>query len=184
VRPPRFLLTFIALGVIIGGVHTAFAQELTSIAAVRALSPTEAENRRPVRLRGVVTYYNPTQKIDLVLQDGNHGVFVGEFSHLNLSVAPGDLVEISGHTYWGVFAQNIRPDRVTVIGRAPLPEARPSTFEELASGALDCVFVETRGIVRRAWVDWQKKPERLMLEVASAGQRFSVWILNFDPAPG
>lgn len=183
-RPPRILLILVALSLSIAGLYAATAQELTSIAAVRALTPAEADEHRRVRLRGVATYYNPAQKIDLVLQDGDHGIFVGEFSDLDLSVVPGDLVEISGITYWGVFAQNIRPDRVTVVGSAPLPEPRPAGFEELASGALDCVFIETRGIVRRAWVDWEKKPERLMLEVASGGQQFSAWILNFDRALG
>jgi len=169
------------MSVLTGGLPTAVAQELTSIAAVRALTLEEADESRPVKLRGVVTYYNPAQKIDLVLQDRDNGIFV-EFENLDPSIAPGDIVEVSGTTFSGVFAQNLRAERFTIVGKSPLPEPRPSSFEELASGGLDCRFVEICGIVRRALVDRHQKPERLMLEVSSGGQRFSVWIMNFDPA--
>jgi hypothetical protein len=159
------------------------AEELSSIAAVRALTLAEADERRPVRVRGVVTYYNPIQKVDLVLQDGENGIFA-ETHDLDFAPSPGDLVEVSAVTASGVFAQNLHVKEATIIGRSALPSPRRASFEELASGALDCVFVETSGIVRQAWVDRDKKPERLMLEVASAGQRFSIWVLNFGPGIG
>src|SRR6266404_204474 len=51
-------------------------QVLTSLQQVRQLSTAEATNAFPVRIRGVVTYYDPTWWNILFVQDATAGIYV------------------------------------------------------------------------------------------------------------
>jgi PAS domain S-box-containing protein len=122
------------------------AQELRKAAAVRNLSAEEAGRHLPVRLRGVVTFFNENLYSRFV-QDETAGIYLRESTNTP-PLIPGQLVEISGRTSPGEYAPIVEPQSIRIVGNAPLPVAQPVTFGQLASGSEDSQFVEVIGIVR------------------------------------
>src|SRR5262252_201653 len=118
---------------------------LTHAAAVRELTPAEGDQKRPVRLRGVVTFF--FDRHSCFVQDESAGIYVGggeEFATLT----PGDLVEIEGASGRGDYAPIVRPSKLQVLGHTNLPPARQVSFEELMTGREDSQWVEVEGVVR------------------------------------
>jgi hypothetical protein len=74
------------------------SHELRQVAEIRRLTVAEANRNIPVRLRAVVTYYDPLGP-DLFVQDQTGGIWVDvETTKLNVPVSAGDLVEVTGVT--------------------------------------------------------------------------------------
>lgn len=120
---------------------------LTTAAAVRALSPGEAAEKRPVQLRGTLLLVTLSRDA-LVLRDETDGVYVELGGALGSVRRPGERLEISGVTGAGDFAPIVRATHVTWLGLGPLPPPRPTTIAELNAGGLDAAWVELEGIVR------------------------------------
>ena len=121
---------------------------LTETRAVRTLSPDDAEELRPVRLRAVVTYHHTFPGwIPLFVQDATGGIYV-ELRHA-LPVVAGDLVEVDGFTGSGMFAPVVLGARVRAIGRAELPAAASRTIDALLDGSSDSQWIEIEGVVRQ-----------------------------------
>ncbi len=117
---------FLAIGLLAGdSVWAAAAAPLTSIGAVKSLSPEQAAGKLPVRLRGVVTYVRPVER-NLYLQDDSGGVQLLP-SDLLGSLAIGDGIEVEGVTDPGSFRPAVQPARIRRLGRAELPAAPPVT---------------------------------------------------------
>ncbi len=119
---------------------------------VHDLSPAQAEQALAVRLRAVVTYYDPY--IDrrhgaLFVQDQSGGVFVALPSRPILQLRPGDQVEIGGVTGPGDYASVVMGRTVRLIGHpGPPAKPRPATSGQLLSGVLDSQWIEFEGRVR------------------------------------
>lgn len=124
---------------------------ITNVAAIRALSAAQAEQRIPVRLEGVITYFNESQpsKPFRFFQDASAGIyFYTDATTINPGLATGQSVELEGWTGKGEFAPTVFVRRARVIGQAQLPPAKPVSFEQLVSGGEDSQYVEIRGVVR------------------------------------
>ena len=138
---------------------------LTRAADIRTLSVSEANRNYPVRLRAIVTYYDP-QGPDLFVQDESAGIWVDtETARLNVAVSAGDLVELTGVTEQPDFAPEVGRPHVTILGKAPLPEPRRVSYQAMASTMVDSLRVEIEGIIQRVWKDQQD----LMMDVAMDG---------------
>src|SRR3990170_2446095 len=74
---------------------------LTTIRAVRELSPLQAAQRRPVRLAGVVRHASPHVG-DFFIQDETSPIYVQPCGQRELSA--GDHVEVTGFSDAGGFA--------------------------------------------------------------------------------
>jgi len=74
---------------------------LTRTAQLRALSPEEAVRRIPVRLRAMVTHYDPGWN-DVFVLDATGGAYVAAEQPLELR--QGQLVEVTGVSGPGEFA--------------------------------------------------------------------------------
>jgi signal transduction histidine kinase len=146
------------------------AEELRTAAAVRALTVEEAQEHRPVRLRGVVTFFDRGYFSHFV-QDDTAGIYLNTSTNLP-ALVPGQLVEVEGVTGAGEFAPVVLPGRVTVLGEAPLPAAQPSSIDELMGGQKDSQFVEVRGIVRSVQL---QQSQLYLIEIATGGARLSVY---------
>jgi len=112
-------------------------------AQVRALR--SMSGKVPVRLRGVVSYYDPDFHI-LFLEDPTAGIFV-----LTPGYAPvrqGDLAEVEGFADLGGFAPMVSEARFHTIGRAGLPDPPPVSRVELFSGKFDSQRVVVEGTVQ------------------------------------
>jgi hypothetical protein len=163
-----------------GGVQAAEPPAaLARVEQVRSLSADAAAGRHPVRLRGVVTFYNFDPKWNpLFVQDASGGIYVEVGSH-DLKVRPGDLVEVEGHSGPGMFAPLVVPSAVRVLGRAPLPMPLKRTIHDLLEGAWDSQWVEVEGVLRAV----TRSGLYVRLDLASQGRSFRCMVRAPDVAP-
>ena len=144
---------------------------LTTAAAVRNLSVAEAGQHYPVKLRGVVTFFD-NALYSRFLQDETAGIYLLE---TNLpALLPGQWVELEGFTSPGEYAPVIVPERVRILGVAELPTPRPATFEQLASGKEDSQLVAVAGIVRA--IQFDETSKHYLIELATGGGRLTVYV--------
>jgi signal transduction histidine kinase len=86
---------------------------------------------------------------------------------------PGQVVEVEGTTSPGEYAPIVVPKEIRVVGEAPLPAAKPVTYEQLAGGGEDSQFVEIAGIVRS--VQLHEASKYYLIEITTGGGRLSVY---------
>ena len=143
---------------------------LTTVAEVRALTAAEAGKHYPVKLKGVVTFYDDGLFLRFI-QDDTAGIYLNVTNALALK--PGQLVEVEGVTDPGEFAPVVKPTTVKVVGTANLPVAKPVTLQELLSGAEDSQMVQISGEVRA--VRYDNSMGNYFLEVVMGGERFTAY---------
>lgn len=108
------------------------------------MTPAQAEERRPVRLRAVVTF-NDSPSVVFV-QDATAGALFRPGGVVGLK--PGDEVEIQGYTQPALYMPGIERATFRLIGHGPAPVATPVTYAELISGRFHYQWVAVEGIVR------------------------------------
>lgn len=150
-------------------------EELRTAEQIRRLSTQQADLHYPVRLRGVITYFDekiPTKSFRFI-QDDTAGIyFYVDGSTNNPPLRTGQLVELEGETGAGSFAPVVTSHRISILGAAKLPEAKPVSFEELASGQEDSQFVEISGVVRTVRFDEQNS--YYLIELATGQGRLTL----------
>lgn len=142
---------------------------LTTVAEVRGLSAADAEKHYPVKLRGVVTFYDDGL-FSRFLQDDTAGIYLQVTNTLALQA--GQMVEVQGVTGPGEFAPVVMPTSVKIVGEGKIPDAKPSSLERLLSGAEDSQMVEITGNVRAA--RFEKMTGNYFVDVVAGGERFTV----------
>ena len=160
---------------------------LTRADQVRRLTPEQAAQGYPVRIRGVITDDVPAP--DFFVQDSYAGIYVEGSKLHSFAHHFGDLVEVEGITGPGKFAPVVREENLRVLGKGHLPKTRVYSFEELADGQLDSQWVQVRGIVRSVAIDhtsWREVtlamhlavgPGQLAVRIPIAEEHnFSRWI--------
>lgn len=155
----------------VGSLARADEQVLSCARDVLNLPAEVATLGLPVRVRGVVTYTEQSWAGQFFMQDATAGVFVGHSGRE--APQPGQVVDVSGTSHPGAFAPYIKNPRWSVVGSAPLPDAREISMERFASGIDDGQRVEVRGRVRRVLAE---KVDRSTLILSSGGQRFEVMV--------
>ena len=155
------------------------AAELQKAEQVRRLTTPEAERHIPVRLRGVVTFFDEGLYSHFV-QDDTAGIYLTTSTNLPPLVA-GQLVEVEGVTGAGEFAPVVIPSGVKVLGEAPLPAAQPASTEQLVGGQKDSQFVEVKGVVRS--VNFEKETQNYLVDIVTDAERFTAYIKEL-PVPG
>ena len=128
---------------------------ITNFATLRGMTPAAAAAHPPVRLGGVITYYDEAQEVGF-LQEGDAGVaFVPGASPGSPAPKPGDRAELIGVTDPGEFTPMVNGGAggaralVRVLGRSSLPTGPIPAVDELQEGRLDSRVVRVRGVVRR-----------------------------------
>lgn len=132
---------------------------LVTAAAVRKLSASEATRAQPVRLSGVITFYDPRSDY-LFFQDKTSGIYVEGARGTNLGLQSGMVIQLEGVTGHGRFGSIVMEPRIRVEGRARMPSPRAMTAETLFAQTEDTRWVEVEGIVnsvshspKHAWID-------------------------------
>lgn len=148
---------------------------LTNAAQLRALSADDAEKKLAVKLRAVITTFDPNHNV--FIQDETGGTFINTVRP-NSSLAPGDLIEVTGVTYPGYFVSGINPEKITRLLHGPLPAPVPVTFDDLLSTRWHYQRVEVSGIVRS--VAPVPAQQRFILKLAMGARKLEVQIV----APG
>lgn len=127
---------------------TGAVEPFTSISRVRALSPEEAAQGRPVAIEATISYCDPPRP-SLLLHDGREGIFVtltddpGE----RPKFATGMKVRIEGVTQPGGFLPIIEGRHIVVLGEGKLPEPLRIDSSELFSPELDCQWVQVAATI-------------------------------------
>ena len=158
-RSGYLVLITVALVVLLGPADALGRQErseqpdlstLTKAHDVHGLTPAQAARSYPVRLRTVVTYYDPC--IDPLhptvwVSDSSGGIYVELSSAPAVPLKAGDLVEITGVSAAGSYAPIVHASEARVIGKSPLPSAPRVSFGQILTGAEDGRWVEVEGVV-------------------------------------
>jgi len=119
---------------------------LRDIGQVQTMQVRDAQRELPVRVRGVITAANRSDRW-ASLQDDTRGIFVDFHAFSNAFPARADLCEVIGHTAPGDFAPIVVAEELKRFGRGRMPEpARPS-WNDLANGSMDVQWVEFQGLV-------------------------------------
>jgi signal transduction histidine kinase/CheY-like chemotaxis protein/HPt (histidine-containing phosphotransfer) domain-containing protein len=170
------------LGLALG--WAAAPEPLTNMSTFKRLTPQEAAGGIPVLFRGVVTGGAPSVG-ELFVQDGVQSIYVRP-SQAGLEVQIGDLVEVAGVSV-ASFSPWVDPSRVTRLGTAPLPPARPANGQDLLSPAFLESRVQVEGMVRRAVRDVRYTDPRfggppISLGLLVSGERVTatVWRRGLD----
>jgi two-component system cell cycle sensor histidine kinase/response regulator CckA len=148
---------------------------LHEVRRVLELAPREALRGYPVRLRGVVTYYDK-QLRDSFIQDATGGIFV---SPKSVPVTLGQIVDVEGFTAPGNFAPIVVDAKITPQGRGNLPPPHQPAIEQLVSGREHGQWAEIEGVVRSVSVE----EGYLFLHMAAGGVRFKARVPNISDRP-
>ncbi|MGC9940822.1 MAG: PAS domain-containing sensor histidine kinase [Verrucomicrobiota bacterium] len=159
--------------------------ELRTAEQVRRLSAQQADLHYPVRLRGVVTFFD--DKIALksfrFIQDDTAGIyFYVDGSANNPPLHAGQLVELEGVTGAGAFAPVVTSHRIQILGETNLPPAKPISFDELESGREDSQFVEISGVIRA--VRFEDSGKYYVLDLATGQGRLTLQAPQLPVARG
>ncbi len=118
---------------------------LTEVWRIHALSPVEAMEERPVRISGVVTYFDRAANI-MFVQDRSGGIYLPP-RELSNQIAAGDRVDVEGVTGPGEFAPVIASPRVTVLGAGIMPTPSAKSPETIFTGNQDGNWIQLDGVV-------------------------------------
>jgi diguanylate cyclase (GGDEF)-like protein len=124
--------------------------DITRVEAVRALTAAQADERRPVHVRGVVTVLSGW-KNSFFFQDATGGISIDRSSDAP-ALRQGQEVEIRGVTGPGLFAPVISAQDVRVLGDGKLPGPPLVDLDRLSGGKLDSQWIAVKGNVRSASV--------------------------------
>jgi signal transduction histidine kinase len=151
---------------------------LTTAVAVRGLSVEQAQQQRRVHLHGTVTFFDENL-YSRFIQDDTAGIYL-QASTNTPPLFPGQVVDVEGTSSPGEFAPIVVPTKVRIVGMAPLPAAKPVTYEQLASGKEDSQFVVISGVVRS--IQLQEASQHYLIEIATGGGRLSVYVRHLPVA--
>ncbi|HWI58954.1 MAG TPA: hypothetical protein VNZ22_17135, partial [Bacillota bacterium] len=172
----RALLRGVLMVLLLLACRPVFAQplpELHTAAEVRRLTTEQAERHYPVRLRGVITFFDQSQFFRF-LQDDTAGIYffldTTNAAHHALLRA-GQQVEIQGQTSKGEYAPIVNAQRIHVLGPGRFLAAKSVTFEQLASGQEDSQFVAVHGLVRS--VRFDERTKYFQIDIATGGGRLT-----------
>ncbi len=144
----------------------------TTAAEVHSMPPDMAGLGHPVRLRGVVTYYDPVWGT-LFVQDRTAGVFIDLRGRPAPNVRAGQEVQVDGLTAAGDFAPVVRGARITVFGPGAMPPAEAPGIDGLLEGRYDSRWVEGTGVVQAI----AEEGGHGVLEMVEGAHRFRVHVL-------
>jgi len=146
---------------------------LTTVAAIRGLSVERTEQKLPVHLRGVVTFFDESL-FSRFIQDQTAGIYLQFPANVGPpELVPGQVVDVTGTANPGEYAPVVVVDKLNVVGEMPLPQAKPVTYQQLASGAEDSQFVEITGIVRS--VRRLDNSQNHQIEITTGGGRLLIF---------
>jgi hypothetical protein len=149
------------------------AAEMLTAAQVRSLTPQQAAQGLPVKLKGVVTYSDDGFNSRFV-QDDTAGIYFFSLRSNMPSLSAGEIVEIEGVTSPGAYAPIIAPSSIKVVGQGNLPGAKSVSGQQLVSGQEDSQFVQVSGIVRS--VNFDNATGQYWLELVTDGERFTAFV--------
>ncbi len=154
---------------------------LTTARQVHQLATDQAALASPVRLRGVVTFYDPWQAGHkaLFIADASGGIFIAPGPAPLPPMHAGSVIAVSGVTDPGGFAPIVSDPQIRLLpGTLPLPTPLRVQLPLLLTGAEDGQWIEIEGIVRAAEPD----AKHVVLTVATPDGTFTATTVREDRA--
>jgi len=148
---------------------------LTNAQQLRELDPETAGENLPVRMVGVVTYYDATL-FNLFFQDATVGIFVLVASDISTHFAAGQEIEVVGVSGKGDYAPIVKASAIRVLGKAQLPVPRRVSIDQLLTGLEDSQWIEVSGVVRSTTI----LDGRHYLNLAMNGQRIMTYVKGLN----
>jgi signal transduction histidine kinase len=136
------------------------------------LSAKQTDGNIPVRIRGIVTYYEPG--VVLFVQDETAGIFVYHTGE-RLKVSAGQYVEVTGVAAPGLYSPIIASPQFRPLEDGPKILPRPISLAEIGRGGMDAQWVEFTGLVQ----ELKPLPDRLGLELYVPPDRITVLVADF-----
>lgn len=158
------------------------AGPLASVAAIRALSQTEAARGREVVIQGMVTWSLPES--DVFFLHTIMGSVRVYYDRTKTGVIPyGKYFTVKGVTRVGLTVPGVELREYVDLGSMSHPKARPISYEEAMTGQLDAEWVELRGFLQftESEGDWR------WIHVMTPGGKFVGHLqspVNFVANPG
>ncbi|HXE81160.1 MAG TPA: response regulator [Vicinamibacterales bacterium] len=185
-RSTKLLVPSAADVTVVGGAAAAAGESgrtrlpvLTTVHAVHSLPPEQARRAFPVRVRAVVTYFNPVGR-NLIVQDDTGGIYVVVHTNpLPDGLRAGHLVDLEGVSGPGDFAPVVTNPRLRIVGERPLPEPRRVDLEALFRGAAESEWVEVGGIVDSL----SYSDGRANFGLTAGSHKFTVEVASGSPLP-
>lgn len=119
---------------------------LNQPSTVRALTQEQAELQVPIHLTARVAYIAAPGTV--FVQDASGGTFFRTRDSIG-DLAIGDLVEVQGVSFPGLYLTGIDASSFKVLEHGDPPPATPASFDDLLSGRFHYQRVALQGIVRR-----------------------------------
>jgi signal transduction histidine kinase len=147
--------------------------ELRSVAAVRHLSLDQTRQKIPVRLHGVITFFDE-RLYSRFFQDETAGIYL----QFPTNVAPppfyaGLTVDVTGTSSPGEYAPVVMVDKIVASGQGTMPAPASVDYNRLASGVEDSQFIEITGVVRSARL--LEDSQYYLIELATGSGRLLVY---------
>ncbi len=166
---PCLALALLCAGLTVDAADLPSLPPLTTVRQVRELSREDAAEHRPVKLHGVITYYEPVRFLAF-LQDETGGIYI---SAQDLQMSAGTRVEVTGYSAPGMFARCVEGRdgaraAVTVLGRGELPAAKSASTEHLCDETYDAEWIAVSGTVSSV----RQIGGRANIEIATAAGPF------------
>ncbi|MFP5237526.1 MAG: putative bifunctional diguanylate cyclase/phosphodiesterase [Acidobacteriota bacterium] len=120
------------------------ADVIQTVRAIRSLPAAQADQALPVRIHGVITYFDPIWR-QLYVQDSTAGIYVKYNGNQHLQA--GDRVLMTGLTNAGNFAPVVVAPKIQLQGKAPLPTPVVADNDLASQGLLDSQFVRIEGVI-------------------------------------
>ncbi|MBI4908877.1 MAG: response regulator [Acidobacteria bacterium] len=152
-------------------------QTLTKTKQVHELNAEQSAREYPVRLEGVITYFDPVLHTTF-LQDDTGGIYVAAHAVRNVVLKPGLKVRVEGLSGVG-YAPIVTAPRVTVLGEAAMPAAKEVSLERLFAGVEDSNFVQVVGVVQAA----SEMAGHAVLHLASGSRVFQAHVIGLRELP-
>lgn len=150
---------------------------LTTTEAVQSLTRAEADESRPVRIEGVVSFSENSWRL-MFVEDGTGGIYCEPGALVNIP-RTGRRVRIDGIAGNGAFLPIVNIVRLEDLGPSPMPKAKNVSTESLMAGQYDADYVRLTGHVARMERFTSPLPQ-LSLQVVSGGHPVSVDIVGTD----
>lgn len=169
----RWLFTWLLLPGICQAVDAPWIKAID----LRSLTPEEADEAKPYRLRGTFIYHDDNNAI--FLQDETAGALFWYKGTLDPPLIPGDIVEVSGVTKTGLYVPGLDEVTFRVTGHGPLPEPIEVTYDDLISGRFHYQWVTGEGIVRSTSTS---STGRTHIRLAMGSRIVEIQVENFPEA--
>jgi signal transduction histidine kinase len=178
INPMRLSL---AIVLVVMPLPASFGAVLTNAVQVLELSAAQAAHSLPVHLQGVVVDESDPHEHAVILADSSASLYVSAVTNLFAPYHRKDMLDIEGVTSQGQFAPCVVATKVKKTGWTDPPPARPATYQQLITGALDAQYVKLTGVVRQC-VPIASSGGTWRIVLAADGGAIPIWIpLPQDP---